>query len=213
MKKLIILICLIVFVFSIYQISKYVIETVKTNNIYEGIADIYYGSINNGAEVEDYIEGIREINPQFRGWIAIPDTKIDYPIVKGQDNEYYLTHDIEGNENKHGAIFMDYRNDLTRDRNICLHGHHMKDGTMFRDLVKFKEKDFFHNNKSIFLDIDGKRQEYHVFSVYISQANSLDIKLSFDDAEEYRDYFNRIKSKSLFSWKTSQSVHAALSGI
>ena len=45
--------------FLIYQISKYVIETVKTNNIYEGIADIYYGSINNGAEVEDYIEGIR----------------------------------------------------------------------------------------------------------------------------------------------------------
>ena len=76
-----------------------------------------------------------------------------------------------GNLDRHGAIFMDYRNDPLEDKNIVIYGHHMKDGTMFRDLMKYKKRDFYEDNASIYLDMGDKVTEYIIFSyTYPGQA-------------------------------------------
>lgn len=208
MRNFLLIICIVVFLFSMFQITQYILDARKTNDLYKDIAEIYHVDIenqenansdgNNGDNDIDTLDELRKINPDIIGWITVPETKIDYPVVKASDNDYYLNHDINGEENKHGAIFMDYINDPDKDENIVIYGHHMRDGTMFKDLVKFKKEDFYNHNKSISLNIEGKTSEYEIFSIYIANASSLDIKISFKDTAEYEEYFSSVKEKSIY---------------
>lgn len=76
---------------------------------------------------------LREINPDIVAWIYIEGTKINYPIVQGGDNSYYLKHLFSGEWNGSGCIFLDFRNDTSfADRHSIIYGHHMKNGTMLR---------------------------------------------------------------------------------
>ena len=81
------------------------------------------------------LEALRQVNPDVIGWVMIPDTKINYPILQGTDNDYYLGHTWQGVKNSVGSIFMEYRNtpDFT-DYNTILYGHNMNDGSMFANL-------------------------------------------------------------------------------
>lgn len=83
------------------------------------------------------------------GWITVPHTGIDYPFVQGADNDFYLNHNMDGEETKAGAIFMDFRNyrDLY-DSNIILYGHNMKNGTMFGGIKQYLDKGFFEANNT-----------------------------------------------------------------
>mgnify|MGYP000782800669 FL=1 len=87
---------------------------------------------------------LREINPDIVAWIYIEGTKINYPIVQGGDNSYYLKHLFSGEWNGSGCIFLDFRNDVSfADRHSIIYGHHMKNGTMFTDIDKYKKQEFF----------------------------------------------------------------------
>ena len=86
----------------------------------------------------------RETNPDIVAWIYIEGTKINYPIVQGEDNRYYLKHLFSGEWNGSGCIFLDFRNDASfADRHSIIYGHHMKNGTMFTDIDKYKKQEFF----------------------------------------------------------------------
>ena len=81
-------------------------------------------------------------NPDTVGWINIPNTIIDFVVVKpqeGVDSEYYLHRDFYGNYSKYGTVFMDYRSPLDA-KNLIIHGHHMQDGRMFADLSHYVER-------------------------------------------------------------------------
>lgn len=208
MRTFLIIICAVVFLFSVFQIAQYLLDAKHTEDLYTDIAKIYHkGEMDHRAAGPDgenspdrnSLEDVRKINSDVVGWISIPGTKIDYPVVQGEDNDYYLHHDIHGRQNKHGTIFMDHANHPGEDRNLVIYGHHMKDGTMFHDLKRFKKKDFYDRNKSILLNIEGKAVEYEIFSVYIVNASSLHLKVSFPDASAYRSYFTEAKAKSMYS--------------
>jgi len=80
-------------------------------------------------------DALREINPNVVGWLVVPGTDISYPIVQGTDNSWYLHHTFRNERNGSGAIFLDYRNraDFTDWHNL-VHGHNMRDGSMFAPL-------------------------------------------------------------------------------
>lgn len=93
----------------------------------------------------------RALNPDVVGWISIPGTSIDYPVVRCDDNEYYLGRNVEKQKSRYGSIFMDFRNaDPEQQKHIILYGHNMKNGTMFHDLMNYKQKDFFDEYKYIY---------------------------------------------------------------
>jgi len=80
-------------------------------------------------------DALRAVNPNVVGWIVVPGTQISYPIVQGTDNTWYLRHTFSGERNASGAIFLDYRNRADfSDSQIILHGHNMRDGSMFAPL-------------------------------------------------------------------------------
>jgi sortase B len=80
---------------------------------------------------ERLIAELQQRNPDAVAWLVVEGTEINYPIVQGDDNEFYLKSDFEKKQNNHGAIFMDYRNNAFADYNTILYGHNMRDKTMF----------------------------------------------------------------------------------
>jgi sortase B len=140
-----------------------------------------------------------EINEDVVGWIKIPNTSIDYPVLQADDNEYYLNRNIYREKNRAGSIFMDYRIKLdSKDRHIIIYGHHMRDGTMFKDLIKYKNKDFFYTNNIIQFDTLYEEIKWEVFSVYITGTDFNYIKTHFNTPAEYENFLIAIKNKSLF---------------
>ena len=89
-------------------------------------------------------EALQTENNDIVGWIYCPDTPINYPVVKGKDNNQYLRADLKGKYLVTGTIFVDYRNgNIGADSNYILYGHNMKNSTMFGTLVKYKEQAYY----------------------------------------------------------------------
>ena len=138
------------------------------------------------------------INDDYRFWIKIDNTKIDYPVVQYTDNEYYLKHDFLKNKNQAGAVFLDYEvND--KSRKSVVYGHNMKDVSIFADLELFKDKEFFNENKFINIEKDNKEYIYEVFSVYYLSGENIDyLQCNFNSDEEFFNFINEMKDRSLF---------------
>ena len=135
----------------------------------------------------------------YRGWIKVDNTNIDYPIVQGKDNSFYLDKDINKNYLSSGSIFMNYLNNGFNDENTILFGHHMRNKTMFAQLEKYKEKEFFQNDNDIKIEVENdKVLTYKVFSVYVTDANDNYIKTNFDNKSEYKEFLDKIKNKSIY---------------
>ena len=81
-------------------------------------------------------QAIYQENPEFAGWLTIPDSIVDYPVMKPKnDTDYYLDHTFSGEEDKNGTLFIDSRNDIVhRSTNIIIYGHNMKSSAMFGSL-------------------------------------------------------------------------------
>lgn len=96
------------------------------------------------ANTAEAIASLQRVNPDIAGWLTIDGTQIDYPVVHGEDNDYYLTHTAERKESKTGAIFMDYRNNADfSDFNTILYGHNLKSGRMFAGIHQFQRQAYF----------------------------------------------------------------------
>ena len=159
-------------------------------------ADKVYNLIREEKEESD---NLFEKNIDYRGWIKIDNTNINYPILQGQDHEEYLYKDINNEYIVSGSIFMNYLNNGFDDQNTVLFGHNMKNGTMFANLKKYKEEDFFYNNNDIEIELsNGQYLKYKVFSVYITDINDNYTKTSFEDKDEYKEFLERIKNKSIY---------------
>lgn len=124
-------------------------------------------------------EALEKINPDVVGWIYIPDTRINYPIVKRcNDNDYYLSRLFDGNVNKSGSIFLDTRCSL-EDQHILIHGHNMGDGSMFRDLNQFRSRKFLDSHPSFWILTPEKAYEVQILSGSIVGLDSPVWQLDF----------------------------------
>lgn len=195
----------------IYSIS----ETITSNNFTDDLDDyeqyrLALRSSIKAKQEEAAAQSLREqnfnklqkINKDIISWIYVPNTKIDYPVVKGIDNEFYLHHDVVKSSSEVGAIFMDYKNVIksdfkNSDKNIVLYGHNMKNGTMFKDLTKFGDITFFNENKYIYLDTSSGRHQWEIFSVFVAKSDFNYRQTKFESSNEYLKFLSTIKKKSL----------------
>lgn len=117
------------------------------------------------------------INPDVVGWLKIDGTSINHPVVQNSDNAYYLSHDLYNKPNKHGAIFMDYRCEW--NGNKIIYGHHMKDGTMFHDLTRYKDEAFRRDHDTVLLyNTQGICEVYRIVDVLYRATSFSSQKLS-----------------------------------
>lgn len=146
---------------------------------------------------ENKKEDLSKINKDFKFWLSVDNTNINYPVVQSKDNSYYLDKDFYGKKSISGTLFMDYRNKSLDDQNVIVYGHNMKNKTMFNNLNKFKDGDFFKENNRIKITMDEKEFLYEVFSAYIIESDYDYLKTSFNSESDYQKYIDAITSKSL----------------
>lgn len=113
-------------------------------------------------------------NPDCAGWITIPDTGIDYPVMHTpEDPEHYLRRDFYGSSANGGTPFLDGRNAAqVEGQNLILYGHNMMDGSMFKPLMNYLDSSFRESHKDIFLELNGKQYHYEVLAVVETSVDS-----------------------------------------
>ena len=113
-------------------------------------------------------------NPDCAGWVTIPDTGIDYPIMWTPDDpEHYLRRDFYGESASGGTPFLDGRNAAQVEaQNLILYGHNMMDGSMFKPLINYLDADFQAAHRDIFLELNGKQYHYEVLAVVETSVDS-----------------------------------------
>ena len=108
------------------------------------------------------------------GWIEIETLDISYPIVQTTDNDHYLHYTFEGQRNANGAIFLEHTNSSDfEDCNTIIYGHNMKNGSMFANIKKFTDQDYFNNHPEVYIYLpDGSINVYSIYSTKIINATS-----------------------------------------
>lgn len=213
---------MVVLVYSGIHIAKYFAGGAKNEKEIIAVREAYYDTKDNREEeVEAIIEenispiesrdylrqyqAILELNEDIVGWITIPDTTVDFPVVKCEDNEYYLGRNLLRRYSDRGSIFMDYRNEGDEDdQHIIIYGHNMYDGTMFGKLYKYREQAYYNKHTTIEYNAFGENAEWEIFSVYITDDDP--IRITFSGESDFQGYIDKISSKSLYDTEIDVSV-------
>ena len=130
--------------------------------------------------------------PDAAGWIKVPGTVIDYPVMRsGEDmkEDFYLSHDKNGKYLFAGSIYMQKVNSPDfSDAATVLYGHNMKNGSKFAALHKFKKKDFFNENRVLYIYTPGHIYTYEIYSVFVYDNRLLTATFDFSDPADIAAY-------------------------
>ncbi|MCR8659936.1 class B sortase [Paenibacillus endoradicis] len=215
-KRVVLFIVIAVFLYSGYQLGLYLYDGYASNKLNERMKQQYEDVREDQQEINDAEQGelteeqlkqrykeqfdqLLEINPDIVGWISIDNTGIDYPVVQSSDNDYYLNHNVEKQSSARGSIFMDYRNkNMNDDIHTVIYGHHMKDGSMFGELSKYKDAAYYNEHDTItFEGLEGSTK-WQIFSVYIYSPEDQFFEYEFADEQQYNTYLDAIIKKSQY---------------
>ena len=141
-------------------------------------------------------------NPDFVAWLRIPGTNVDYPVVQTDNPDYYLNHTFSGKSSVVGTLFSladaDY---AAPGRNIAIYGHHLRSSgeKMFTSLMRYKNPDFYEDNKTVMLDSLYRHSEYTIFAVVNMKAGDWEpSRTTFSGDAAFMAFVNRAKSESLY---------------
>lgn len=161
---------------------------------------------NRNREAIKRIEDLRKDYPSIIAWIKVGGTEIDYPLVKGSNNDYYLNHNYKDEYNVFGAIFMDYRNNENfSDQNTIIYGHNNARAGNFKDLHKYEQEGFFKEDRFIEIySLDGYKK-YKVFAAYNAGPHDNFRNTSYLD-EEGAKFLEYVKERSIVKGEVPDKV-------
>lgn len=205
------ILCLAGILYSAFMLFTDDQEYAKGNAAYQQIRQIGGMSGSAAEQTDDVSEqsdaidflSLKKINPDIVGWITSEGTEIDYPIVQGKDNDYYLHHLFTGESNKVGSIFMDDRNRKDfGDKNTIIYGHNMKNGSMFASLAKYEEQSYYNSFATISLYTPEGDFSIKLFAGIILDGDQNSIRLDFKDDLDFQNYLDLLKKVSTFKSDT-----------
>jgi sortase B len=162
---------------------------------YEALQEIAEAFLTLEHEEAPYIsafdEQMRQINPDYICWIRIDGTAIDYPVVRGDDNEKYLHTSFYGEENITGAVFMDYRNVGESLPHIIIYGHNSREGDLFGELWKLLDEEFLAQYHTITIIVNDRIVEYDIFSARITDVTDPAYQIDFSIPGSFRAFAER----------------------
>lgn len=201
-NNILLIICIFIFCISTWKLYGYYRSYKKAKDTYSKIAKENVKISKNERKID--FKKLKSQNQDIAGWIYIRGTTIDYPIVQGKDNEEYLHQDFNKKKSSSGTIFLDNncKKDFTSDNNI-IYGHHMKNGTMFAQLLKFREKSFLRKHNEIMIFTPDRTIHLKVISAYAQKAQNK-IPVTFANDKQKKAYIKKIESMSEQTIKTSR---------
>ncbi len=147
----------------------------------------------NTTQIQEAQQSLTDSLQDYRAWIRVEDTHIDYPVVQGKDDVYYASHDINGNSSLTGAIYMaaDNASDIS-DNYIVLYGHHMDNGAMFGDLDRYTDESFLKSHNEGVLICADNMYDVTFFAVVKTDAYDEAVyKAGNRDLNDLLAYVNR----------------------
>ncbi len=145
---------------------------------------------------EANLAALQEINADVKGWIVLPGTGISYPVLQGEDNSFYLTHDWKKDVYSVGAIFLDCNSSASfGDFNTLIYGHRMQDRSMFGRLKRYKKQDYLDAHPSLYIRTAEGVFRYRIYAAYEADVNSVAYSRSLS-GEDARAEFIRLGLES-----------------
>lgn len=143
-------------------------------------------------------DSLLAMNEDIVGWLEIEALDISYPVVQGEDNDYYLHRTFQGQDNFAGSIFVDFNNRGTfSDRNTVVYGHNMKNGSMFGTLSRFREQSTYDESPYFWIYTPTRIYKYEIFSCAEVDKYSENYQITFTDAQDFTEFIERSKAQSL----------------
>lgn len=191
----VIIFCLIgIICISAYNLITTYLKYQKARSEYNKISEIALVDTTQFTGEIDW-DALHAINPDIVAWIYLKDSNINYPVVKGEDNEFYLHRTIRKEWDFAGTPFVDYRcENEFKDFNTLIYGHHMRDGSMFNNLSKYlREEDFYDTHKQFELITPEEKYHLIVYSGFYTKANSYiyDCNIDNEDDEDINEFINK----------------------
>lgn len=225
MKKKICIILVAVFVAllgtSTYFICDYYRQANEQSELYDSLAE----AVDQAQKSDETNEPVEEIpyseektilpeyaelflqNMDMVGWIKVEDTNINYPVMHTPDNpDFYLKHGFDKGYTDYGCPYVQENCDVQEPSdNVIIYGHHMKNGSMFCDLEKFKSEDFYKEHKTIYFNTLTDKCEYEIIAVFKTFVYS-DSPEAFkyyrfvnaETSEQFDEYIAKCKELSLY---------------
>ena len=220
--RILIVICSLGILVSGWSLFSYYHEGHKTRDRYEDLAAAVQqarpseAAAETGTAPDATAETKPEdgILPEYRellaynrdlvGWLVIEGTEINYPVVQTpEEPEYYIDRDFDGEENPHGCLFAEGGCNVETSDNVTIYGHHMKDGTMFADLMNYTKASFWKDHPSIRFDTLTEHRRYEIFAVFrttatVGQGFPYHRFVDAADAAEFDQYVEHCRNLSLY---------------
>ena len=145
-------------------------------------------------------DALTEMNADYACWLYAPDTPIDYPVVHGEDNDYYLHRLFNGEHNACGTLFIDYRNlgDF-QDPNTLLYGHHMRNGSMFKAITYYADQAYFDSHPFMLIVTPEKRYLLELFAGYTTSKSDHCYDIAISDESDMAAFVEEALGKSNFT--------------
>lgn len=165
------------------------------------ISQIYIG--NNNLIVDNNkptkVKKLKEEynNSDIVGYLTIPNTNINEPILQSTNNEFYLSRGINKKKNIIGSVFLDYRVKINNDKKNLIYSHNSSTLEVpFKELEKYYSETYYKNHQYIYLEDENNKYKYQIFSVFVETNDWSYMKVDFSN----EDFFNHIKSLKEKSW-------------
>ena len=158
------------------------------------------------------VKELQNENPDIVGWLEIEGTTINYPVLQGTDNEYYMTHNYKKQKSKNGSIFLTKDYDWSiPSSNLLIFGHNLNNGTMFQELLKYKNRSFYEQHPIIRFTTANEDAEYDIIAVFKSKVYYKSEQNVFryyyfvnaTTEAEYNDFVENAKKASLYDIELS----------
>ena len=203
---IVLIILLAVIAFSLYKLGTIAYGYLQGRSTYSAIAD--EAGSKPGNDKDDVGIRFRKLvkkYPDVKAWIYSKGTIINYPVAQGRDNEWYLHHTLDGKWNGAGTIFIDKNNKKPFEKFLTvIYGHHMRDGSMFGSLVKYRDAEYYREHKVLRLYTPEKNYNIIVIGSCTIPGNSERYKFDFEGEQDKQEYLDWISQNT----ETAADEHA-----
>lgn len=200
------------FVISIIGISVHYISKLHNMNLNKKLVQKYkhHSSSNKtnhyplGMLPEFY--KLYDTNSDIKGWISIPQTVINYPVVQSTNNDYYLHNNFNKTDDYYGSIFLDYRDNVNaQSQNLIIYGHNMKDGQMLTSIVNYQQTDFYKASSLITFNTIYGHYSWKVFAAFVANADPKNgyvfnyLVTNFPSNSAFNNFIKEVRARSLIN--------------
>ena len=184
------------FIFSLSQLIKIGLNYRHGNELYEGVQ----GKVEEVTENKDYhfvvnLDELQKTNKDIAGWIKIPDTPVDYPLLQPEDNQYYLKHTYDNVYSDFGSIFIDSYCTMD-DANTVIYGHNTRNDAMFGSLKKYKNADYFNKHPNVYILYGDTEKKYQIVAALTVEVTDPVYKFKFNDSDLEKKWIEAIYERA-----------------